>query len=226
MAVWNAYEKYPLSTLPVCVPRSNGAAGATLPRGAAIVARGLIDGRRLHCYYEDNTRSDNLQTFADRLASAAGRLVTDYPTSRVWALPADDLLVVARYDAERYVLTEVLLPADLADWANEDVMSGISPHPTGRHPAYRIAGLGAQLRPLCMRTEGGLVHYMLLPSGQIARFDGRDPGHCAVFNHDDPQIFALLMPLLEDHLARRAFGSAPVEAYRAAHDDERPSPEA
>lgn len=101
---------------------------------SAIVGEGEKEGRIL-CYYEGNAiGSKELESFYERLRSAAGRLMTKYPTSATAALLADELQHVATYDAEREYLPTIVDHLSLERWARERSLNIQGPAlPEGAH---------------------------------------------------------------------------------------------
>lgn len=105
----------------VLVPHLVSHAARLIDPGSAIVAREPAreaDPATLLVYYEGN-RYGTAPDFADRLATAAGRLLEGYPTvARAW-LPVDDFDLVGLYDpTTRALLT--LDAAPLARWQAAD----------------------------------------------------------------------------------------------------------
>jgi hypothetical protein len=93
-------EVFARGAVVVCVPATEDIAG--IERGAAIVVNSEVytttnsDDQMVRAYIEANVYGAvNLVTFADFVAVAAGRLLDNYPTSAVRALPRHDLCPVA-----------------------------------------------------------------------------------------------------------------------------------
>jgi len=84
-------------------------AGRVAPTSAIVGSqdreRGLV-----HCYFEGNLHgAENLKEFSDRVKTAAGRLVSKYPTvAHAWC-PKEELIRVGSYNTK----TEELLLNDL-----------------------------------------------------------------------------------------------------------------
>jgi hypothetical protein len=84
--------------LPVYIPKL--AALATIQPGAGIVGgqRVAYPGKLLIDYEDNRAGADNIRTYADRLAHAADRHLTGYPTSNRLLADPDDLLQVGTFD--------------------------------------------------------------------------------------------------------------------------------
>lgn len=86
-----------------------------LPR-SAIVCRAAGDGRPLlgehgfvDIWFEGNLhKAVNLVSFIDKIACAAGRMVTNYPTTAHNAVELGQIRVLAEYDLRRNFVTRIL----------------------------------------------------------------------------------------------------------------------
>lgn len=66
---------------------------------SGIVTDGVVVDGRLHAYYEGNLyNAVNLRRWVDRVACAAERLLTAYPTTARVSVAPTDLSVVGQYD--------------------------------------------------------------------------------------------------------------------------------
>jgi hypothetical protein len=66
---------------------------------SGIVSNGEPVNGRLHAYFEGNLfGAVNLRRWVDRVACAADRLLTEYPTTAKMLVAATDLTVVGHYD--------------------------------------------------------------------------------------------------------------------------------
>ena len=83
----------------VLVPKPGTRAADIIDHGSGIVSEGIIDTEgRIEVYFEGNRHgAENLRTYAQRVGSAAGRLVQRYPTIARATCASDDFHVVGRY---------------------------------------------------------------------------------------------------------------------------------
>ena len=83
----------------VLVPKPGTRAAAIIDAGSGVVTEGWIDTEgRIEVYFEGNRHgAENLRTYAQRVGSAAGRLVQRYPTIAKATCPSEDFHVVGKY---------------------------------------------------------------------------------------------------------------------------------
>lgn len=150
----------------VYVPKPNSSAASLILPASAIVGEGEKDGRIL-CFYEGNAiGAANLDSFYERLRSAAGRLVTRYPTSAMAAFPAEELDRVATYDAEREYLPTIFDHLSLERWAKESSLNIQGPDlPEGAHLTSAIGVRFEKAFPRLLKRDGS-VHAYALRCGQ------------------------------------------------------------
>ena len=114
-----------MSVLNIYVPRPDSAAERTVARGSALVGRHdsvrrvAVDGHEdvmQEVHYEGNVYgAENLRSFEERVAVAAGRLVANYPTvARGW-FSDRDLILVGAYNPEQDEV-DIHAAEDLARW--------------------------------------------------------------------------------------------------------------
>jgi hypothetical protein len=98
---------------------------AGIAAASAIVARpghDPDDGEEalIQLYYEGNVHGAiNLKRFHQRLANAAGRLLTRYPTIATVMARRADVILVATYEADTASIASVIDGPTLAGWAGE-----------------------------------------------------------------------------------------------------------
>jgi hypothetical protein len=106
-----------MATLIVVVP--DRPYGIVAGSGVVCAALGGTSGGRTTVYYEGNLfGAENIKSYADRIWHAADRLLRQYPTSAMLALPTDHLVVLGTFDTET---GQVTLDGDrergiLGDW--------------------------------------------------------------------------------------------------------------
>ena len=92
------------------------------PQSAIVGKRTETSTEWVTCYFEGNLyNAINLGRFHERLACAAGRCVTVYPTGALCAFPESELIIVGDYDAPPYRIGTISNPAALAAWAGEPI---------------------------------------------------------------------------------------------------------
>jgi hypothetical protein len=88
--------------------------------GSGIVGKSTGDGQQIEIWYEGNThQAINLNTFAEKISCAAGRMSSHYPTSARAVVDTCDMVLVGEFHlAEgRVVINEVDL---VTKWCGEE----------------------------------------------------------------------------------------------------------
>jgi hypothetical protein len=84
----------------IYVPRNQTAGNAPcgiLP-GSGIVGKSTSDGQQIEIWYEGNAHSAiNLNTFAEKISCAAGRMTSHYPTSARAVVDTCDMVLVGEF---------------------------------------------------------------------------------------------------------------------------------
>lgn len=90
--------------LNVYVPKL--AALATIQPGAGIIGSPRVDhpGKLLIDYEDNHASTVNIRSYADRLARAADRHLSGYPTSNRLLVDADELLLAGTFDTHTSVV--------------------------------------------------------------------------------------------------------------------------
>lgn len=104
----------------VLVPRKGTLAASMFDRASAVVTDGNVVEGKILVWYEGNRHGAcNLNTFYERILSAAGRLAVSYPTTAKAMLPREDFVEAAVFSMDRLAFSEVAEPGVLAEWAGE-----------------------------------------------------------------------------------------------------------
>jgi len=195
--------------LDVYVPAPGSPAADHIRHASAILSdpRRTRDGRVL-IYFEGNLNgATNLTWYRERLACAAGRLVTSYPTVAQARIPANQLHLVARYDAARYVLTDVLNQIALEAYAMEQIHEiqgrSLPPGDVDWAVAANLVNVGATMLARAEHENGDAFYRSL--AGQIFRFRLVEKT-VRCFEPTDPAIRAILDGKLDEQEKRLAFG--------------------
>lgn len=115
----------------VFVPKAGTrAAGIVAPKSAIVAAHEqpdcLLGTDQALCYFEGNLYGAvNLQSFSERLLSAAGRALQRYPTVAKSFFNRSDLVLVGYYDFEQKHLV-VIDRRSLKDWLGDEMYEGLS----------------------------------------------------------------------------------------------------
>lgn len=173
----------------IYIPRAGSAPESFLLPASAAVGEPRQSGG-VDLWFEGNKHgAENLVRFADRLACAAGRMVADYPTIARAIVRADDLQLVGRYDAARFVVAEIMDQGALEAWASEPLhaIAGVrlAPGPCDWKAAAAAINDGGKL--LTPGRPDGTVHSYRTRAGQVVRFD-QGTGEAFVHDHDDPDL--------------------------------------
>ena len=192
--------------LDLVVPRAGSALERlVLPKSA--IVRGVEPDGRSRLDYEGNAYGwESMSGFFKRLLHAADRHAQRYPTIARHFLKASEVeaqaVVVGRYDAARFAVTEVFDADALSAWAGE--------------PMEAIVGVKLPPGPITLeQAKAAMVHFPTWTSGseylyktqagQIVWF-ARDRSP-AVFEHDDPEIRSLVCGRLSPREERLVFGA-------------------
>jgi hypothetical protein len=201
--------------LTIYVPTPEGSAASLIWPKSAIV--GYHEQDLVTCYYEGGTMA-NVMDFSSRLKTAASRLVARYPTVATATVREYDLVAVGSYDGTRSVVTAIFDPARLHIWCGEspEAVAGIR-LPSGQADWATAAGVSQPPRatPLGHQRSDHTCMWFKTQAGQIIRFNLADSS-ADVFDHDDPKLPELLVPLgLDTESLERAIGSESSERTAA-----------
>lgn len=196
------------SNLTVYVPRPGSQAAALLaPRSAVVGDGGQASDGHVVCHFEGRIYNQaGMERFYDRLCHAGDRLGARYPTRAMSSFAVHDLVPVARFDARRQVVTEVIDAAALADWCGEtaDDVVGVR-LPSGKATWQAAAPLGQPpSRRLGRHSDGSGHWWFRTQAGQVIEFVSADNG-ANVYDFGDPAISGLLADL-SDVEHRLVFG--------------------
>lgn len=110
-----------MSKLTICVPTPGSPLAKRLAPGSAIVTaletvKGVFPDIDCTVFFEGNLyKAEMLSTFCQKLACAAGRMATKYPTVATSKVSSSELIYVGTYDYE-YKLVEITRPDLVMAW--------------------------------------------------------------------------------------------------------------
>lgn len=164
----------------IFVPTADSATWRHVAPRSAIVA--AADGATPIFHYEGNVyNSVNLQRFVDRLASAAGRLASNYPTTAMAAFNPSELVAVGTFNAEFNCITELTDAGALERWsgearndfAGEVLPIGYTPLSEQNDRVFRTARyLGRNDREFAYRTLAGQLVVISALKPKLAHIRG------------------------------------------------------
>lgn len=152
----------------------------------------------------------NLNRYHEKVSCAAGRLAHKAPSISYGRARPEDLIVVAGYDLERLVFTEIIDPVRIEAWSGEPLASFIAPKlnlPCGDMDILRPL-LELPLDSVFSRGTQALM--WRLPSGEVFVMEGG----AGLTLHDakDPRIAEVLETYgAEAHERLRILGSPPLD---------------
>ena len=167
-----------------------------MPKSAVVARPSASDG--VLCYFEGGSVHPD---YFSKLRSAAGRLVTDYPTIAVGVLSKGSMIKVGTYDASRFVVEQISNPEVLARWCAESAeeIMGRRPHPGALSWDEATALVSSSRHSMQISRLNMSDTWYKTQAGQIVRFDLQSKT-ASLHDHDEP---GLLEKMLEAGLHDR-----------------------
>jgi hypothetical protein len=181
-----------------------------LPEGAAILAPLSEEGemyaqgdRIVYCVEDGNGHGIRLWDFLDMSANAALGIRFPGRYGRLGACFGSDVRMVAIYDLDRQVISQMLQPSVLEDWSEEDREDLVPPSAVSgtRDVAAtrRLMGSGRAL----LHKKPGIMQFR---NGQIL-VQTKTYTQPVIFDYDDEALAGELKDVdLPDEVRRRIFG--------------------